>query len=466
MTTTVASPAATAEVAIIPLADIRRSGNVRQDLGDIESLASSIRQHGVLTAVLVERHRDGGFDLVAGFRRVAAAETAGLERIPAVVRDPVASVQRVSDQLAENDDRCALSELEVAGAMQQMLDLGASVDEVAQRFDTNTDVIDRWRTVLALPAPLLGLVRDGTIAAGDVADIGELADDESFVDAVVREVRGGSSPRWAVKRVRQERELAAAAAISRATLEADGCPEVAAPRYDAVTTNSKMQRLGEGVKVSLRRHRKLPCHAAFINARGETVYVCTDRRRHAGEAGSGVLDLTAERAAKRAATKELRDAAPVRAGALRAALDSGAVAHDDAVRHILITSLWDAHMEELEDACGLLELTLPEEGWGVSRPLGVLLGHAGDDLGQLTTVVLAVQLARAERRLATQPSRSADPHVVDLYAEFVGRTSIHQMGDAERALVAERGLSQWSECRALLPPAAGSDPSEDSAAAG
>jgi len=116
MTTAVSSPAATTEVAIIPLADIRRSGNVRQELGDIESLAESIRQHGVLTAVLVERREDGAFELVAGFRRVAAAEVACLEHIPAVVRDPVAAVQRVSDQLAENNDRCALTDLDVAGA--------------------------------------------------------------------------------------------------------------------------------------------------------------------------------------------------------------------------------------------------------------------------------------------------------------------------------------------------------------
>lgn len=115
MTTTVSSAAVAAEVAVIPLADIHRGGNVRQELGDLESLAESIRQHGVLTAVLVERRQDGGFELVAGYRRVAAAEAAGLELIPAVVRDPVPGVQRVSDQLAENADRCALTELEASG---------------------------------------------------------------------------------------------------------------------------------------------------------------------------------------------------------------------------------------------------------------------------------------------------------------------------------------------------------------
>ncbi len=178
MTLAVSSSAAVTAVAVIPLAAIHCGGNVRQELGDIESLADSIRQHGVLTAVLVERRGDGGFELVAGFRRVAAAEVAGLAAISAVVRDPVAGVQRVSHQLAETDDRCALSQLDVAGAMQQMLDLGASADEVATRFATSTDTIERWRAVLALPPALLALVRDGTIEAGDLADRGELGEDE------------------------------------------------------------------------------------------------------------------------------------------------------------------------------------------------------------------------------------------------------------------------------------------------
>jgi hypothetical protein len=87
----------------------------------------------------------------------------------------------------------------------------------------------------------------------------------------------------------------------------------------------------------------------------------------------------------------------------------------------------------------------------VSRPLGVLIEHAGDDLGRLTTVGLAVQLARGERRLATQPPRTTDPHVANLYGGLLDATGIHQLSDVERALISERGLSQWSECRHLLP---------------
>ena len=68
-------------------------------------------------------------------------------------------------------------------------------------------------------------------------------------------------------------------AASQAKLEKENCPIVAAPRYDTVTGNSKMQRLGDGVQVSLRLHRKQPCHAAFITSRGDIAYVCMHRPR-------------------------------------------------------------------------------------------------------------------------------------------------------------------------------------------
>jgi len=180
---------------------------------------------------------------------------------------------------------------------------------------------------------------------------------------------------------------------------------------------------------------------------------CIDRGRHAGEAGSGVLDLKAERAAKRATAKELREGQPTRAAALTAALAKAAVGAEGAVRHVLLTALWDARPEELEDACVLLQLTLPEGGWGASRPLSVLLQYAGDDMGRFITVVLAVTLARGERTLATEPSRTAGAHVATLHGAFLETTGIHQLSDVERELVVERGLSRWSDCRHLLPGA-------------
>ncbi len=166
-----------------------------------------------------------------------------------------------------------------------------------------------------------------------------------------------------------------------------------------------------------------------------------------------MLDLKAERAAKRATAKELREAQPRRAEAVKVALANGAIGTNEAVRHILFTALWDARPEELGDACALLDLTIPEGGWGASRPLTVLLEHAGDDPGRLASVVLAVTLARGERTLGTEPSRTAGAHVANLHGSFLETTGIHQLSDAERELVIDSGLSRWSDCRPLLPGA-------------
>jgi ParB/RepB/Spo0J family partition protein len=103
-------------VQIIPIASIRTDDNVRRRLDNLESLAESITLHGVLTAITVTRADDGAYNLLAGFRRVAAATMAGLATIPAVVRDPTDPAARLQLQLAENLERDALGDLDQAGA--------------------------------------------------------------------------------------------------------------------------------------------------------------------------------------------------------------------------------------------------------------------------------------------------------------------------------------------------------------
>src|SRR5439155_3418439 len=113
-------------VELIPLYRIQANRNLRETLPDIPHLAKSIRRHGMLTAILVDRCPDGGYELVAGFRRHAAALMAGLDAVPAVVREAGEDRARIASQVAENVDRIDLTGLEQAQAMQQMLDLGSS----------------------------------------------------------------------------------------------------------------------------------------------------------------------------------------------------------------------------------------------------------------------------------------------------------------------------------------------------
>jgi ParB family chromosome partitioning protein len=71
---------------LAPIGMVSRGRNPRRDLGDLTELTESIRQHGVLLPLLVERHHRGGLRLIAGERRYAAAKAAGQQTVPVILR--------------------------------------------------------------------------------------------------------------------------------------------------------------------------------------------------------------------------------------------------------------------------------------------------------------------------------------------------------------------------------------------
>src|SRR6185436_7310212 len=87
---------------------------------ELEDLAQSIRQHGVLQPVLVSERPDGTYQLITGERRWRAAQLAGLPTLPAVIKEatPLASLEMA---LVENIQRSDLNPLEEAHAFRQLL---------------------------------------------------------------------------------------------------------------------------------------------------------------------------------------------------------------------------------------------------------------------------------------------------------------------------------------------------------
>ncbi len=119
----------------IPLARIK--GNPYQprqrvEQEALERLAASIAEHGVLQPILVTETLEG-YQLVAGERRVRASQLAGLERIPAVVRQ-MADRDQLALALVENIQRADLNAMEEAHAFRQLIDeFGLSQEQVADR---------------------------------------------------------------------------------------------------------------------------------------------------------------------------------------------------------------------------------------------------------------------------------------------------------------------------------------------
>lgn len=160
------------------------------DADDLAELVHSVREFGVLQPVVVRRNGDGDFELIMGERRTRAAREAGLEAIPAIVRD-TADEDLLRDALLENLHRSELNPLEEASAYQQLLeDFGITQDELATRIGRSRPQISNTIRLLRLPVPVQQRVAAGVLSAGHARALLSLDDHEKMqklADKIVNE---------------------------------------------------------------------------------------------------------------------------------------------------------------------------------------------------------------------------------------------------------------------------------------
>jgi len=138
---------------------------LKLDESRLEELAASIRENGILQPVLVRPTRDG-YQLVAGERRLAAAQRAGLLRIPAVVRE-VPDDRLLELALVENIQREQLNPIEEAQACHNLMDtLRMTQEELAARLGKERSTVANALRLLKLPAAVKSLVADGKLSPG------------------------------------------------------------------------------------------------------------------------------------------------------------------------------------------------------------------------------------------------------------------------------------------------------------
>ncbi|MGH7742658.1 MAG: ParB/RepB/Spo0J family partition protein [Candidatus Eiseniibacteriota bacterium] len=132
----------------------------------IKELAASIRASGILQPILVRRSGADEFQLVAGERRLRAAGLAGLERIPAVIRE-VSDREMMELALIENIQRQDLDPIEEARAFQTLIEkIGLTHDQLSERVGKQRSSISNSLRLLALPAEVQDMVSRGTLSAG------------------------------------------------------------------------------------------------------------------------------------------------------------------------------------------------------------------------------------------------------------------------------------------------------------
>jgi ParB family chromosome partitioning protein len=174
----------------------------RFDEEALASLARSIQEVGVLQPVIV-RSREGGYELVAGERRLRAAKLAGLISIPAIIRESD-DTDSLREALIENVHREDLGPLELAAAFQELLDdLGVTQEAAAERLGFSRSHIANTIRLLSLPPDVQRLLADGRIQAGHGRALLALPNDEARSSLALRIVAEGLSVRDVERLVRQ-----------------------------------------------------------------------------------------------------------------------------------------------------------------------------------------------------------------------------------------------------------------------
>lgn len=160
------------------------------DEGRLEELAQSIRSNGIVQPLLV-RKRGARYQLIAGERRWRAAQRAGLQRVPAVVRE-IPDNKLLELALIENIQRQELNAIEEAQAYKRLIEtLGLTQETVAQRVGRDRSFITNYLRLLRLPDDIQRLVEEEKLTMGHArALLG--VDDEEIQRKVARSIIGQS----------------------------------------------------------------------------------------------------------------------------------------------------------------------------------------------------------------------------------------------------------------------------------
>ncbi len=213
------------ELAQVPVAQIHPNPQQPRkefDREAVSGLAESIRAQGLIQPVVVRPRVQGGYELIAGERRWRAAREAGIDTVPAVVRE-ADDRDTLLLGLVENVAREDLSPVEEGRAYALLLDeFGLSLGEVAERVGKSKPTVSNRVRLLELPNDVLELVGRGELSEGHARALLSIPDHDARRRLARRIIRDGMSVRSA------ERAAKAAGAATRARRTSAVDPALAA----------------------------------------------------------------------------------------------------------------------------------------------------------------------------------------------------------------------------------------------
>ncbi len=225
----------------------------RFDPDALAALAASIESSGVIQPLLVHPLRDGSYELIAGERRWRAARQAGLDKVPAIVRDSE-HAERLQVALIENMVREDLNPVEEARACAALVeDLGLSKEDLARRIGRSRPAVSNLIRLRDLPDEALGLLEAGELSEGHGRVLLGAEGNEVRRRLARDAARGGWSVRETEKRVKLAGQPKMARATPKTSVEEQDAMRAAADALESAFGHEvKVRPKGGGVAVEIR----------------------------------------------------------------------------------------------------------------------------------------------------------------------------------------------------------------------
>jgi ParB family chromosome partitioning protein len=171
------------------------------DEGDLEDLANSIREKGIIQPLIVRPMGADAYQIVAGERRWRAAQMAQLHQVPVLIRD-LDDTEVLEIAIIENIQRADLNAMEEAIGYRQLMDrFGHTQERLSQALGKSRSHIANLLRLLTLPDDVQGMIRDGQLSAGHAR---ALITSENASDLAKKVAHGGLSVRATEALVKQQ----------------------------------------------------------------------------------------------------------------------------------------------------------------------------------------------------------------------------------------------------------------------
>lgn len=186
----------------------------------LDDLVSSIREKGVIQPVIVRRISDRAYELIAGERRWRASKKAGLDKIPAIVKE-AAPAEALELALIENIQREDLNPLETAEAFQRLIkDFSLTHDELSKKVGKDRATVTNYLRILKLPSEVKRWIAEGSLSIGHAKALLQIDDPLAQTAAARKIIKNGLS-------VREAEALSKKTSTSRPKPKASRDPQIA-----------------------------------------------------------------------------------------------------------------------------------------------------------------------------------------------------------------------------------------------